>query len=139
MSPAVYPPATPLDLAAGLEVDPEAAEAIAAWFELVADGLGRFASRHQDESPTDATLWPEHFDLALTIGEVNYGGSPGDARHPGPYVYVGPLRRAPARSGTSRSARSAARARRSRRWTTPWRSSMRAGPKRGRGVRARAR
>ena len=26
-------------------------------------------------------LWPEHFDLATSIGEVNYGGSPGDAGH----------------------------------------------------------
>ena len=35
-------------------------------------------------------LWPEHFDLATTIDEVNYGGSPGDDGHPLPYLYVGP-------------------------------------------------
>jgi hypothetical protein len=35
-------------------------------------------------------LWPEHFDLATTIDEVNYGGSPGDDEHPLPYLYVGP-------------------------------------------------
>jgi hypothetical protein len=91
MSPEVYRPATPLDLDAGLEVDPDAAEAIAAWYELVADALGRFTSRHRDESPGAAQLWPEHFDFALPMGEVNYGGSPGDAQHPEPYLYVGPF------------------------------------------------
>jgi hypothetical protein len=35
-------------------------------------------------------LWPEHFDLGVTLGEVNYGISPGDAAHPRPYAYVGP-------------------------------------------------
>jgi len=35
-------------------------------------------------------LWPEHFDLAITVDEVNYGVSPGDAAHPQPYAYVGP-------------------------------------------------
>jgi hypothetical protein len=33
-------------------------------------------------------LWPEHFDLALTIDEVTYGVSPGDDDHPEPYAYV---------------------------------------------------
>ena len=35
-------------------------------------------------------LWPEHFDVATTIGEINFGGSPGDEAHPLPYLYVGP-------------------------------------------------
>jgi hypothetical protein len=35
-------------------------------------------------------LWPEHFDLSSTVNEVNYGVSPGDDAHPGPYAYVGP-------------------------------------------------
>jgi len=34
--------------------------------------------------------WPEHFDLAVTLGEVNYGVSPGDDAIPYPYAYVGP-------------------------------------------------
>ena len=90
MSPAVYTPATPLDLDAGLEVDPDAAAAIAAWFDLVSEALGRFASSHLDESPGLAQLWPEHFDYALPMGEVIYGGSPGDDQHREPYLYVGP-------------------------------------------------
>ena len=35
-------------------------------------------------------LWPEHFDLGISVDEVNYGVSPGDAGHPRPYAYVGP-------------------------------------------------
>jgi hypothetical protein len=35
-------------------------------------------------------LWPEHFDVATTEGEVNYGVSAGDDYHPTPYAYVGP-------------------------------------------------
>lgn len=37
-------------------------------------------------------LWPEHFDVAATEDEVNYGVSAGDATHPTPYAYVGPWR-----------------------------------------------
>jgi hypothetical protein len=36
-------------------------------------------------------LWPEHFDIAIVIGEANYGFSPGDEQHPEPYAYVGPF------------------------------------------------
>ncbi len=35
-------------------------------------------------------LWPEHFDVAATEDEVNYGVSAGDEHHPTPYAYVGP-------------------------------------------------
>jgi hypothetical protein len=35
-------------------------------------------------------LWPEHFDVAVTDNEVNYGVSAGDEQHPMPYAYVGP-------------------------------------------------
>jgi hypothetical protein len=35
-------------------------------------------------------IYPEHFDLAITIAEVNYGASPGDDEVASPYVYVGP-------------------------------------------------
>ena len=35
-------------------------------------------------------LWPEHFDVAATEDEVNYGVSAGDDYHRTPYAYVGP-------------------------------------------------
>jgi hypothetical protein len=38
----------------------------------------------------EPVLWPEHFDVAITAGGVNYGVSPGDAYSPLPYAYVGP-------------------------------------------------
>jgi hypothetical protein len=90
LPPGSYTPVTPLDLDAGLEIDPGTAAALAAWFALVADALGVFVSHHRDEPATDPTIWPEHFDLALSMGEVNYGGSPGDGDHPEPYLYVSP-------------------------------------------------
>jgi hypothetical protein len=43
-----------------------------------------------DETPV---LWPEHFDLGIAVGEVNYGVSPGDTWLDEPYAYVGPWRR----------------------------------------------
>jgi hypothetical protein len=38
----------------------------------------------------EPVLWPEHLDVAISSGEVNYGASPGDAHLPEPYAYVGP-------------------------------------------------
>jgi hypothetical protein len=34
-------------------------------------------------------LWPEHFDLAIRVGDVNFGVSPGDSFIDEPYAYVG--------------------------------------------------
>ena len=36
-------------------------------------------------------LWPEHFDVAISLDEVNYGVSPGDRYFAEPYAYVGPF------------------------------------------------
>ena len=65
-------------------------------------------------TPTDAQLWPEHFDLAIELGDedagtrANYGASPGDDDDPGAVpvrrtVGAGPAHR-PVRAST-RSAR----------------------------------
>ncbi|TML07060.1 MAG: hypothetical protein E6G41_05415 [Actinobacteria bacterium] len=35
-------------------------------------------------------LWPEHFDVAIELGEATFGVSPGDENHPEPYAYVAP-------------------------------------------------
>ncbi len=42
-------------------------------------------------------LWPEHFDVGISVNEVNYGISPGDGYLDEPYAYVGPWQR---RQGT---------------------------------------
>lgn len=65
-------------------VDPVAAAELADWFARGDAGLRAFAP---ERTPV---LWPEHFDLAIDLDEVNYGVSPGDAGHPEPYAYVGP-------------------------------------------------
>jgi len=43
----------------------------------------------------ERVLWPEHFDVAITVDDVTYGVSPGDAHSAAPYAYVGPSRPLP--------------------------------------------
>jgi hypothetical protein len=86
----VYTPATPLELDTVLDVDQAQARVLADWFALVDDALDALRREAADQQPAVTQLWPEHFDLATTIGEVNFGGSPGDESHDRPYLYVGP-------------------------------------------------
>lgn len=65
-------------------VDPAAAETLAAWFAAGDAALRALAPG------VEPVIWPEHFDLGISLDEVNYGVSPGDATHPRPYAYVGP-------------------------------------------------
>ncbi len=83
-----YPPATPADPDAQLPVDQSAARRLADWFALGDAALRRFAE--QLGEPMTPVLWPEHFDLGIAVGAVNYGASPGDEAMPEPYLYVGP-------------------------------------------------
>jgi hypothetical protein len=87
----VYPPAT---TAVGpdrpLVVDPAAAAVLAGVFDRTARALALLRRGWPTAPPDPAQLWPEHFDLAMTVAEVNLGGSPGDEGHAGPYLYVGP-------------------------------------------------
>ena len=87
----VYTPNTPLEPDAPLTIDVDAAELIAMWYDLTAKALRAFAGSIAADQPTDAQLWPEHFDLALSADRVNYGGSPGDDHIDVPYLYVGPF------------------------------------------------
>jgi hypothetical protein len=89
----VYRPATPLVPDAPLDVEPDAAAILAGWLALGDEALERFTSelrRDTREQPSDRTLWPEHFDLAVSSSEVNFGVSPGDDAITEPYAYVGP-------------------------------------------------
>jgi hypothetical protein len=89
----VYTPATLIELDRPLTIDPESAARLADFFAVVESALVQLRTRHQGEEPSEVQLWPEHFDLAATIGEVNFGGSPGDDDHRLPYLYVGPWSR----------------------------------------------
>lgn len=67
-----------------LHVDRACADALVrAWV------AGRDALR-QVAPEADPVLWPEHFDVGISVGEVNLGVSPGDAFLAEPYAYVGP-------------------------------------------------
>jgi hypothetical protein len=93
MLPDVYRPATPLVPDAPLEVEPDAAAILAGWLALGDEALARFTTelrRDNGEQPSDRTLWPEHFDLAISSSEVSFGVSPGDEAITEPYAYVGP-------------------------------------------------
>ena len=66
-----------------LAVDPGHAGLILGALALGHDALVAFAA---DESPV---LWPEHFDVAIRVHEMNFGVSPGDDFIAEPYAYVG--------------------------------------------------
>ncbi|MFD9127271.1 hypothetical protein [Kitasatospora sp. NPDC059571] len=67
-----------------LDADPQAAQWIAHCFGIADTALRRVGG---DREPV---LWPEHFDIGVTVDEVNYGVSAGDGYQPEPYAYVGP-------------------------------------------------
>ena len=80
----VYPSATAPDPDRLLEVDVAAAQTLSDWFVLGERALRAFVPA---EEPV---LWPEHFDVSITVDGVNYGVSPGDHDIAQPYLYVGP-------------------------------------------------
>jgi hypothetical protein len=81
---AVYDDGSDVGLDEVLHVEDSAARVLSdAW------GMGDEALRLLD--PTQVpVLWPEHFDVGISVGRVNYGVSPGDSGSATPYAYVGP-------------------------------------------------
>ena len=82
---------------AALVIDVGAARELADWYAHGAQALARLDTGIGNVSV--ATLWPEHFDLAITVelpggAGINIGFSPGDAASDEPYAYVGPWDRA---------------------------------------------
>jgi hypothetical protein len=80
-----------------LDVDPASAEVLARWYEFGREVLDRLRGEaNANEAPTEPILWPEHFDVAIEMGNeaasarATYGFSPGDENHPEPYAYVAP-------------------------------------------------
>jgi hypothetical protein len=65
------------------DVRPDALATILAAWRTGDAALRRLATQQP-------VVWPEHLDVAITVGAVNYGVSPGDQYLPRPYAYVGP-------------------------------------------------
>jgi len=86
-----HPPGTESMPDVPLEVDIEAARVLAGWFALGDAALRELAARLTPGAEPAPQIFPEHFDLAITVAEVNYGVSPGDDAIPAPYLYVGPF------------------------------------------------
>lgn len=82
--PGVYHHGSDVTVDETLRLDPQAAAELAAAWAAGDEALRAFAPL---ERPV---LWPEHFDIAITVAEVNYGVSPGDSFLDVPYAYVGP-------------------------------------------------
>jgi hypothetical protein len=80
----VYQLADPLAPDTELAIDPAAADVVCR--SLYAGG-GALVAFARDQHPV---LWPEHFDVAVTVDKVNYGVSPGDSYQDRPYAYIGP-------------------------------------------------
>lgn len=86
----------PFEPDAALAVDPASSLRLGAFYAFGQRVLDALPAALERASFTEAQLWPEHFDLAVTatLGggarAVNIGFSPGDPHHPDPYLYVGP-------------------------------------------------
>jgi hypothetical protein len=91
-----YTRETPCAPEISIAVDADAARAVEAWLDLGAALLGELREHYTGQNATMPTLWPEHFDVAMELGDAeagtraNYGASPGDATISQPYLYVGP-------------------------------------------------
>ena len=91
----IFTPTTPCDLDAPLQIDSDAAAAYGDFFGFTTSVLEQLrAESLPGDTPSRVQLWPEHFDISVDLGDekvggrATYGGSPGDAEHPRPYLYV---------------------------------------------------
>lgn len=78
-----------------LPVDRSSSLALGAWYALGHHVLEGLRPMLAGATVSEAQLWPEHFDYAVTVAlpdgvHANVGFSPGDAFESDPYVYVGP-------------------------------------------------
>ena len=87
----VYPDGSGVGLDDVITVDTAAAGTLESALATGDDALRRLTAAH-GRTGDDAVpvLWPEHFDVGVTLDEVNYGVSPGDSGIAEPYAYVGP-------------------------------------------------
>ncbi|HEV8296311.1 MAG TPA: hypothetical protein VGQ20_03410 [Acidimicrobiales bacterium] len=82
------------DVDAEMRIDPRAVAFLDSWFGLSASVLEELRVDGSNLDPGRVQLWPEHFDLAVDLGDADsgrratFGASPGDATHAEPYFYV---------------------------------------------------
>ena len=75
-----------VDLDETLTLDPDQAD-------VIMGGLGRGHDALVALAPAETpVLWPEHFDVAIRVQDINFGVSPGDGFIEEPYAYVGVAR-----------------------------------------------
>ena len=78
------------------EVDAAAASALGDFYGFACSVLEQLRADESDGDPSLVRIWPEHFDIAVELGDeargkrANLGASPGDDGHQEPYLYVGP-------------------------------------------------
>jgi hypothetical protein len=85
-----YPPASGCKGSDFLHVDQTAAAELLRALKIGDTACRAMAAAHAPANPPEPVLWPEHFDVSITLDEVNYGVSPGDDSIPEAYAYVGP-------------------------------------------------
>ena len=101
----VYRPTTSVDPDQELHIDVDSARYLGDLYGLGTSVLEELRARATpEESPSRVQLWPEHFDVALELGDesagerAGYGLSPGDDNHSVPYLYVVPWDECPSDS-----------------------------------------
>lgn len=80
------------DPEADLGIDADASLWLGKWFNAAFDALNAVRADAASVDPSEAQLWPGHFDPAIEEGDENhrasYGASPGDHSIAEPYLYV---------------------------------------------------
>src|SRR5262245_54966706 len=78
------------------EVDPVATQALGDLYGFACSVLEQLRADESDADSSRVLIWPEHFDIAMELGDpgrgerANFGASPGDDDHDEPYLYAGP-------------------------------------------------
>jgi hypothetical protein len=78
------------------EVDAPSAKALGDFYGFACSVLEQLRADEADGDPSLVRIWPEHFDIAVELGDeargkrANLGASPGDDGHEEPYLYIGP-------------------------------------------------
>ena len=75
-----------------LAIDEASSVWLGQWFNMAFDALNTVREDAESVDPSEAQLWPGHFDPAIEAGDENhrasYGASPGDEVISEPYLYL---------------------------------------------------